>query len=99
MTRAVPVVVLSQIVILGQERAQLAKAAGDDFEDRLIGIRRHFLFEMGDAQRFHAPDVAFVRHRHAGDHAKQRRLAGAVATDETDSLAGIDLKVDVRQQR
>ena len=86
---------MRQVVIFGQATAQLAQAAGDDFENGLLGIRRHFLFEMGDAQSFHAPDFSLVRRRHAGDGAKQRRLAGAVAADQTDAFAGVDLKVDI----
>ena len=91
-------VTMGEVVILGQQLAKLAGAAGDDFKHRLVGVGRYFLFQMGDAQRVGAPDLAVVGKRISGDYPKQRRLAGAVAPDQTDPLAGIDLKTDLGQE-
>ena len=86
-------------MIFGKQRAQLAETAGDDFKNRLFRVRRHFLLQMRDPERIHAPDIAIVRRCRAGNYAKQSRLARAVAADEANPLAGIDLKVDMGQQR
>ncbi len=85
-------------MIFGQERSQLAETARHDLEDCLIGIRRHLLLQVRDAKGFSMPDLTFVRHCRAGDDSKQCRLAGAVSSHQTHSLAGIHLKTDARQQ-
>ena len=59
---------MGEVVILSQQLAKLAGAAGDDFENRLVGVGRHFLFQMSDAQRVGAPDLAIVGKRVSGDH-------------------------------
>jgi hypothetical protein len=41
-----------------------------------------------------AADLAAVGDLDPGEHAQQRRLAGAVGTDESDPAAGIHAKVD-----
>jgi hypothetical protein len=51
---------------------------------------------VGHPQSLHAPHLAFIRHDRAADNAEQRRFAGTVAADEANSLARIDLKVNVR---
>ena len=91
--------VMGQVVKVGKQRAQLAETTGDDFENRLLRVRRHFLLQMSDPERFHAPDFAIVRRRRAGNYAEQSSLSRAVAADEANPLAGIDLKVDMGQQR
>jgi hypothetical protein len=68
-------------------------------ENGLFGVRRHLLLEMAGAERLVPPDLAFVRSRRAGDHAKQRRFAGTVAADETHPLPRLDLKIGVQEQR
>ena len=43
-------------------------------------------------------DLAFVGRFFADDHAKQRRLAGAIGTDEPDLFSGIDLQRGVDEE-
>ncbi len=87
------------LVVFGQQSAQLSQSTGDDLEYRLVGVRRHFLFEMRNAQCIHAPYFALVRRHRPGDDSQQSRLAGAVPTHQADPLTGIDLKVDTCEQR
>src|SRR5690606_41274057 len=44
-------------------------------------------------------DLAVVEHELPGDAAQQRRLAGAVAADQRDPLAGVDREVGAVEQR
>ena len=84
-----------ELVMQGAE----APAAGD----RLVqhGSPGHLLdvlAKVADGQFFRHGHVAFVRHFLAGDHAEQRRLAGAVGPDEADLLAGIQLERRVDEE-
>jgi hypothetical protein len=54
------------LMILCQERSQLAKAACDNLENGLIGVRRNLLLQMCDAQCFSAPNLTVVRYCRAG---------------------------------
>ena len=90
---------MGEIVIPGEQRTQLANPRGHDLENRLVGIRRHFLFEMSDPQRLAVPDLTLIGNQAAGDHAEQSCLAGTVAADQADALAGVDLELDASEQR
>ncbi len=48
---------------------------------------------------FGTETVAFVGRFLADDHAEERRLARAVGTDQTDFLAGIQLKRSVDEEQ
>ncbi len=56
------------------------------------------LAEVADRQLLRHRDVAFVRRFLADDHPEQRRLAGAVGTDEADLLARIELERGVDEE-
>ena len=84
---------------LGEQFAQFSDAGRDHFENRLVGIRRHFLLEVSDAQGVHAPNLTLIGNRRAGEGAKERGLAGAVPPHETNPLARVDLQIHVRQER
>ena len=56
------------------------------------------LAEVADRQLLRDRHVAFVGRFFAGDHAEQRRLAGAVRADEADFLAGIELERGVDEE-
>ena len=86
-------------MIFREQTSQFSQPRCHGFEDGLLGIGRHFLFEVGDAQRVPAPDLAFVGQRRSRDQAQQGRLAGAVSADQANPLAGVDLKFDVGKQR
>ncbi len=90
---------LRELVILAQPGAGFAQTLGHRLIDRLVTVRRHFLFEMGDAQSLRAPTLAIVGGRYTGNDAKQCRLASAVAPDQTHPFARLDLEIGVCQQR
>ena len=71
----------------------------DDIEHGGVLVQLGFLFDRGDAQARIAGDIAVVRQRPAVEQPQQRRLAGAVAADEADALAGLNGEVGVVQQR
>ena len=76
-----------------------AAAAGDGLiED---GAARHLLdvlAEVADGELLRDRDLAVVRRFFAGDHAENRRLAGAVGSDEPDLFAGIELERRVHEE-
>src|ERR1051326_6607898 len=54
---------------------------------------------MADAQPLTAPDFPLVGDRCTGYDPEQRRFSGPVSADETNTLAGLDLKVGMREKR
>src|SRR5690606_18460844 len=62
-------------------------------------VQDRLLFGGGHAQAGGARDLAVVRLGAAIEQAQQRRLAGAVAADQADALAGLDGEVGVVEQR
>ncbi len=76
-----------------------APAAEDRFvEDRAPGALLDVLPEVADAQLLRNGHLAFVRRFLAGDHAEQRRLARSVRSDQSDVLAGVQLKGRVDEE-
>jgi len=71
----------------------------DDVKDGGVLVELGFLFDRGHAQARRAGDIAVVGQGAAIEQAEQRGLAGAVAADEADALAGLDGEVGVVQQR
>ena len=68
-------------------------AAGDLLVERLAGIERVArLVDIAELHRLADLDRAVVRLLLAGDHAEQRRLAGAVRPDHPDDAAGRQLE-------
>ena len=62
-------------------------------------IRGNLLGEPGEMRARLPEDVAGVRRELAGDDPHQRRFARAIAPDQADALARIDLEVDVVEHR
>ena len=60
-------------------------------EQRAAGMVEPVLRQIADGERRGPDDRAAVRLVEAGEHAEQRRLAGAVGTGEPDAFAGGDL--------
>ena len=79
--------------------AEVAEAFGHHIEHRTRVLEQHVLREAADAQRRLPPDAAAVGLQLAADDAEQRRLAGAVATDDADTFARLNLQARVVQQR
>jgi hypothetical protein len=91
--------VVRGVMVGGDHLAQRAEAFGDDVEDRLVGGKRDVLLETRHDDARLPPEGAAVRRQRTGDDFQQRRLAGAVATDDGDPLAAIDLKGDAIEKR
>ncbi len=77
----------------------VAVDVADHVEHGGVFVQLRFLFDRGHAQARAAGDVAIVGHGAAVEQPQQRGLAGAVAADEADALAGLDGEVGVVQQR
>jgi len=60
---------------------------------------RRLLLDEADAQAVAAADFAAVERQVAGDHPEQRRLAGAVAPDESDAFAAAHRERGTIEQR
>src|SRR5262249_25510772 len=81
-----------EVVELGAELGDLAGAGGGVGERRAAGELADVLAEIADGGTARALDRAVVGLLLAGDEAKDRRLAGAVRSDEPDLLAGVELE-------
>ena len=76
-----------------------ASAAGDRFvEHRPPAHLLDVLPEIADGELSRNGDLPFIGRFFADDHAKQRRLAGAIGTDEPDLFSGIDLQRGVDEE-
>jgi hypothetical protein len=69
--------------------------AGNIVADELRGFVRELLLEQADAQASGLVDGAVVGLLGAGYQPQRRRLAGAVAADHANALAGLDREVGV----
>ena len=87
------------VVVVGQQPALVPQAERHGVEHRRVRVERGFLHDAGDAGAGGDPGVAAVQVRLSGQDAKQRRLAGAVAPDEPDAFARVDLELGILQQR
>src|SRR5262249_36572337 len=69
-------------------KLDLVVAAGDFLPDALVGVERlAALIDVADLHRVANPERAGVGLLLSGDHPEQRRLAGAVWTDNADDAA------------
>ena len=84
-------------VSLGQQGQALGIALQYDVAERKVAVRR-LLFHLAEAGPVSQSDFATVDGEITGDGAQQCGLAGAVATDQADALAGIDREIGVIEQ-
>ena len=101
----VHVVGLRRVGHRGLQRLELmmqiaeSPAAGNGFvQHRAAGHFIDVLAEVANRQLARNGDVAFVHALFADDHPEQGRLAGAIRTNESDLLAGVQLKRCVDEQ-
>ena len=66
---------------------------------RGIGDGHDVLLQHGEARAGAQPDLAGIRQLRAAHQPQQRALALAVATDDADAFAGLDLQRSLREQR
>jgi len=76
-----------------------AEAGVDDVENGALDVVRNFLLQAGDDRPGRADDLAVVGCFLAGDEAHEAGLTRAVATEQTDAFAGLDLEVDLVEER
>ena len=88
-----------QRFVLGQHRLLVAHAGGDGVEHGHGGIEHGLLLDVGDLDVLLHHEQAVVQFRAAGNDFQQRRLAGAVAADESDALAGFQREIGMVEQR
>ena len=77
-------------------RFHLKKMGEDEerlFVGRAVGVGADVLFEVPERRERRPDDGAVVRLLCPGDEVEERRLAGAVGTDETDDISLFDRKV------
>jgi hypothetical protein len=78
--------------------AKVAKPFGDDIEDRVRRLEGGVLHEERGLHARAAPDAASIGNQIAVEDAKECGLAGAVAADHGDTLAGFDEQRCVLEQ-
>ena len=89
-------------VVLGEQARGFAHAGNDGGKHRRLGIEGRFLRHVADADARLGPHLAVVEPATptaGGQRRQQGRLAGAVAADQRDPLAGVELKIGVIEQR
>ncbi len=94
----VGLVLVDQVVVLGEQLARLGQALGHHVEDGLAGGLGEILGEHADLQTRSAPDAAAVGQDLGGDQLEQRRLAGAVAPHQGQALALLQHQVGAVEQ-
>ena len=62
-------------------------------------VQRHFLGEVGDAGAWSHHAASLIGLLLPGDHLQERGLAGAVAAEKADPLAGLDLPRHAVEER
>ena len=79
------------------------KEMGEDekrlFVGRAVGVGADVLFQVAERRERRADDGAVVRLLCPGDEVEERRLAGAVGTDETDDIAFFDRKIRLLEEK
>jgi hypothetical protein len=86
-------------VITRDQVAQLAEAVGDHIEDRTSRGEWNVLFERRDAQTRRRPHQAGVRRLLTAHDPKQRGFPRAVASDDRNPFARLDLQGRLIEQR
>ena len=87
-----------QMMVGGDDLVQLAQAFRHRVEHRGFGIQHRLLAHVTDARAGLTPHDAVVQMRLPGQHFQQAGLAAAVAADQADALALVELKIHVVQQ-
>ena len=81
------------------ERDEIRCAREDVFTKREVALERRPLVVQRDARALRERELAAVHLRLTGEHAEQRRLAGAVRPGEGESVAALDLERHAVEER
>ena len=90
---------LSRSMVLFKKVADPTESVSDDFKDCSTYIRRDFLFQVRQTERFCAPYCTGIGDGSAGHDAKKSGFARAVPPHQADPLPGIDLKSHAGKER
>jgi hypothetical protein len=94
----VNLVLMDQVVVIGQQLAHLAQPFGNHVEDAASGAERHFLLQPANPSASFEAHLAVVWLDLTGQKAQQGGFSGAIATDQGDAFARFDGKVHVFKQ-
>jgi hypothetical protein len=89
---------MGHLVVFGEHAGHVAQPRRDGFEHRVVAGEFRLLRHIGDREAGLAPDLAIVERTKARQRFQQAGFAAAVAADEADAFAGIDLHRGVVQQ-
>ncbi len=87
-----------QMMVCGDDPVQLAEPARDLVEHRCLGIQHRLLADVTDAHAGRAPDDAVIQRGLRSQHFQHAGLAAAVAPDQADALALVELECDMVEQ-
>jgi hypothetical protein len=89
----------AKIVILDQILGERAQTPGDCVEDIQPRVKRGLLGHVGNARAGLQPQRPVVQRTETGQHPQQARLAAAVASDQREPFAVVDLQFGAIEQR
>ena len=88
------------VFVVGPPRpGGLRPSGGDDLPHQADQLLRHILLEIGDDRAGGEDHLAGVGGEIATQQTHERRLAGAVAAEEADPLAGLNMTLDAVEER
>jgi hypothetical protein len=90
---------VAETVVFAHQRTQFPETAGDDVEYRLVAAGWRLLRKTGDTRTLTDAALTAVGLDFAIDDAQQRGFAGAIASDQANTLTGTDVEIDTVQQR
>ncbi len=89
---------MGNMMVIAEQRMQIAQALRHRIEYRVVGIQHRFLADVANPGGRRAPHQPVIEVPLPGQHAHHARLAAAVAPDQADAFALIELKVGVVEQ-
>src|SRR5665811_1269823 len=89
---------MRDMVIIVQQLLQVAQAFGNGIEYAVRRIQHRLLADVTDTSGRLAPNQPVIERPLSGQHTHHAGLAAAVATDQADTFALIELKIGVIEQ-
>ena len=97
--RRIEVALRGERFVAVADDARFGDAFADGIEHGAGEVELGLLRDVADARTLHRLQEAVVEMLDPGDDLQQRRLAGAVATDQADALAGVERKRRAVEER
>jgi hypothetical protein len=89
----------SRAMVLFKKVTDPTESISDDLKDRSIYIRRDFLFQVRQTERFCPPYCTGIGDGSAGHDAKKSGFARAVPAHQADPFPDVDLKSHAGEER